>query len=56
MSFVGCHEEVYPYNIHPSCYIIDNDDSYSRLLNGIDQVVRFVFPKISVFGTLVEVE
>jgi hypothetical protein len=55
MSFVGCHEEVYPRNIHPYRYVIDNDDSYSRLFNGVDQVVRFVFPKISMFGTLADV-
>jgi hypothetical protein len=41
MIFVGCREEVYP-----GCYVLDNDDSYSRLTSGIDQAVWFVFSEI----------
>jgi hypothetical protein len=28
------------------CYILDNDDSYSRLASDVDQAVRFFFPRI----------
>jgi hypothetical protein len=48
MIFVGCPEEVFPRNIYPGCYILDNGDSYSRLASDIDLAVWFVFPKILV--------
>jgi hypothetical protein len=46
MIFVGCREEVFPCNIYPGCYVLDNGDSYSRLASDIDQAVWFVFPGI----------
>jgi hypothetical protein len=36
----GRREEYYPRNNFPGCYVIDNDDSYSRLPSNVDQVVR----------------
>jgi hypothetical protein len=30
MIFIGCREEVFPRSIYPSCYVLDNGDSYSR--------------------------
>jgi hypothetical protein len=33
----------------PSCYVIDNGDSYSRLRSDVDQAIRLFFPAIWVF-------
>jgi hypothetical protein len=44
----GCHEEVCPRNIHPSCYVLDNGDSYCQLHNDMGQAVQFIFPTILV--------
>jgi hypothetical protein len=52
MISVGCGEEVCPRNIYPGCYVLDNDESYSRLPGDIDQAVRFVFPEILVLVLL----
>jgi hypothetical protein len=48
MIFVGCREEIFPCNIYPGCYVLDNGDSYFRLASDVDQAVRFVFPRILV--------
>jgi hypothetical protein len=32
----GCREEDYPRNICPGCYVLDNDDSYTRLSSDVD--------------------
>jgi hypothetical protein len=48
MIFLGCREEVFPRNIYPGCYVLDNGDPYSRPASDIDQAVRFVFPGILV--------
>jgi hypothetical protein len=48
MIFVGCREEVFPRNIYPGCYVLNNGDSYSRLASDVDQTIRFVSPGISV--------
>jgi hypothetical protein len=45
---MGSREKDYPCNICPSCYVLNNDDSYSRLSNDIDQTVRLFFPDILV--------
>jgi hypothetical protein len=42
----GCRGDVYPRNIYPGCYVLDIDDSYSRLSNDVDQYVRLLFPDI----------
>jgi hypothetical protein len=36
----GRHEEYYPCNNFPDCYVLDNGDSCSRLSSDVDQVVR----------------
>jgi hypothetical protein len=46
--FVCCREEVFPRNIYPGCYVLDNGDTYSRLASDVDQAIRFVFPGILV--------
>jgi hypothetical protein len=48
----GCREDVCPCNICPDCYVLDNDDSYSRLSNDVDQPVRFFSPGILVLVLL----
>jgi hypothetical protein len=48
MIFVGYHEEIFSCNIYPSCYVLNNGDSYSRPASDVDQAVRFVFPEILV--------
>jgi hypothetical protein len=48
----GCHEEYYPCNNFPCCYILDNGDSYSRLPSDIDQVVRLFCPDMLVLVLL----
>jgi hypothetical protein len=48
MISIGCREEIFPCNIYPACYVLDNNDSYFRLASNIDQAVRFVFPRILV--------
>jgi hypothetical protein len=42
----------YPRNFYPSCYVLDNGDSYTRLSSGVDQAVRFLFPRILVLVLL----
>jgi hypothetical protein len=44
----GRVEEVYPPNICPGYYILDNDDSYSRISCDLDQAVQLVLPRILV--------
>jgi hypothetical protein len=46
--FIGCREEVFPRNIYPGCYVLDNGDPYSRPASDVDQAVRFIFPGILV--------
>jgi hypothetical protein len=46
------HEEGYPRNICPDCYVFDNCDSYSRLSSDVDKAVRFLFPGILVLVLL----
>jgi hypothetical protein len=37
------------------CYVLDNGDSYSRLSNDVDQVIRLLFPDILVLVLLPKV-
>jgi hypothetical protein len=46
--FVGCREKVFPHNIYPGCYVLDNGDPYCWPVSNVDQAVRFVFPGILV--------
>jgi hypothetical protein len=39
MDSDGRVEEVFPRNIYPMCYVLDNGDPYSQLYSAIDQVV-----------------
>jgi hypothetical protein len=39
----GCHEEDYPRNICPGCYILDNGDSCTRLFNDVGQLFGLFF-------------
>jgi hypothetical protein len=48
MIFVGCREEVFPRNIYPGYYVLDNSDLYSQLASDVDQTIRFVSPGILV--------
>jgi hypothetical protein len=48
MIFVGCRQEVFPHNIYPGCYVLDNIDPYSRPASDGDLAVRFVYPRILV--------
>jgi hypothetical protein len=48
MIFIGYREEVFPSNIYPGCYVLDNGDPYSRPASDVDQTVQFVFPGILV--------
>jgi hypothetical protein len=52
MIFVGCRDEIFPCNIYPGSYVLDNRDSYSRLTSDVDQAVRFIFPGILVLVLL----
>jgi hypothetical protein len=48
----GRREEYYPRNNFPGCYVLDNGDSYSRLPNDVDQVVRLFCPDMLVLVLL----
>jgi hypothetical protein len=48
----GRREEYYPCNNFPSCYVLDNGDSYSRFPSDIDQVVRLFCPDMLVLVLL----
>jgi hypothetical protein len=48
----GRREEYYPCNNFPGCYVLDNGDSYSRLPNDVDQVVRLFCPDMLVLVLL----
>jgi hypothetical protein len=48
----GCREDVYPYNIYPGCYVLDNGDSYRRVPGDVDQAGRLLFSGILVLVLL----
>jgi hypothetical protein len=48
----SCHGDIYPCNICPSRYILENGDSYSRFSNDVDQAVRLIFLDILVLVLL----
>jgi hypothetical protein len=49
---LGRDEENYARNICLGCYVLDNDNSYSRLLSDVDQVIRLFCPVILVLVLL----
>jgi hypothetical protein len=50
----GCSEEYYPCNNFSGYYILDNGNSYSRLLSDINQAVRLFFFWYTHVGTLAD--
>jgi hypothetical protein len=52
MIFVGCRDEVFPRNIYPDCYVLNNGDSYSRLASHVDQAIRRI-PMTTLMATRV---
>jgi hypothetical protein len=52
MIFVGCRDEVFPCNIYPGCYVLNNGDSYSRLASHVNQAIRRI-PMTALMATRV---
>jgi hypothetical protein len=51
----GCREDIFPCNVCPDCYVLDNDDSYSRLSNDVQPSCSVAFPCILVLVLLLMV-